>query len=180
MEDIITKKLTEPYFHLFDSKNVSIEEKFKFKKFCPILSQSVSSENADLLIPTSDDWRIHSSKYFTGSKCSNAYKSNSFDKMELDWKKKKNICVFRGSATGCGMTLENNMRLKAAQLSLEHPKLLDAGITDWKPRDKKFSGEPIKIINPKDFNFSLADSLSMDEQTKYKYIFLTNSDGDRM
>ena len=167
---ILTKKLTEPYFHLFDSKSVSIEQKFKFKKFCPILSQSITSMNADLLIPTSDDWRIHSSKYFTGSKCSNAYHPSSFNKMELDWKKKKNICVFRGSATGCGMTLENNMRLKAAQLSLEHPKLLDAGITDWKPRDKKFIGEPIKIINPKDFNFNLVEGISMDMQSKYKYI----------
>ena len=166
---ILKKNLTEPYHHLFDSKDINIEKEYKFKKFCPILSQSVTDDYADILMPTNDDWLINSSKIFT-NQCSNSYTKNKFEKLQLNWKKKKNICVFRGSATGCGMSIDNNMRLKAAQLSLEHPKLLDAGITDWKPRDKKYINEPIKIINPDDFKFKLVDGLSRQEQSEYKYI----------
>jgi len=125
-------------------------------------------------MPTNDDWVMASSKYFT-DKCSTAYNKQSFDKMNVDWKTKKNICVFRGSATGCGMTLENNMRLKAAQLSLEHNKILDVGITDWKARPKKYSDGPVQIINPNDFQFQKALPLSRSEQSNYKYIL--NIDG---
>jgi len=166
---ILKKNLTEPYHHLFDSKNVPIEKEYQFKKFCPILSQSITNDYADILIPTNDDWLMNSSKIFTNN-CSNSYTFNKFENLQLNWKKKKNICVFRGSATGCGMSITNNMRLKAAQISLEYPTLLDAGITDWKPRDKKYSGEPIKIINPNDFKFTLVDGLTRQEQSEYKYI----------
>ena len=169
---ILKKDLTEPFHHLFDSKNVKIEEKYNFKKFAPILSQSITDDYADILMPTNDDWLINSSKFFTNN-CKNSYIKNNNNNKE--WKNKKNICVFRGSATGCGITVDNNMRLKAAQMSIEYPKLLDAGITDWKPRDKKYSGNPIQIINPEDFNFRISDKLSRLEQSSYKYIL--NIDG---
>ena len=39
-----------------------------------------------------------------------------------DFSKKKSVCVFRGSATGCGITTDTNMRLKAAELSYEWAK----------------------------------------------------------
>ena len=161
--------MTEPYNHLFNSNNVKIEKEFQYKKFCPIFSQSITNDFADLLMPTNDDWVMATSKYFTDG-CTSSYNKQSFDKMNLDWKTKKNICVFRGSATGCGITLENNMRLKAAQLSLEHKNILDVGITDWKPRPKKYSDSPIQIINPEDFQFKKALPLTRAEQSNYKYI----------
>ena len=166
---ILKKNLTEPYNHLFNSDKVKIEKEFQYKKFCPIFSQSITNDFADLLMPTNDDWVMATSKYFTDG-CTSSYNKQSFDKMNLDWKTKKNICVFRGSATGCGITLENNMRLKAAQLSLEHKNILDVGITDWKPRPKKYSDSPIQIINPEDFQFKKALPLTRAEQSNYKYI----------
>ena len=166
---ILKKNLTEPYNHLFNSDKVKIEKEFQYKKFCPIFSQSITNDFADLLMPTNDDWVMATSKYFTDG-CTSSYNKQSFDKMNLDWKTKKNICVFRGSATGCGITLENNMRLKAAQLSLEHKNILDVGITDWKPRPKKYSDSPIQIINPDDFQFKKALPLTRAEQSNYKYI----------
>ena len=171
---ILKKNLTEPYNHLFNSDEVKIEKEFQYKKFCPIFSQSITNDFADLLMPTNDDWVMASSKYFT-YKCSTSYNKQSFDKMNIDWKTKKNICVFRGSATGCGMTLENNMRLKAAQLSLENENILDVGITDWKARPKKYSDGPVQIINPNDFQFKKALPLTRSEQSNYKYIL--NIDG---
>ena len=166
---ILKKNLTEPYHHLFDSYNTKIETKYQFKKFAPILSQSITNDYADILIPTSDDWIMNSKKFYT-NKCSNSYINNKFHNIIDNWNKKKNICVFRGSATGCGILINNNMRLKAAQLSLENPDILDAGITDWKARDKKYIGNPIQIINPKNFKFDLVKSLNRYEQSQFKYI----------
>ena len=171
---ILKKNLTEPYNHLFNSDKVKIEKEFQYKKFCPIFSQSITDDFADLLMPTNDDWLMASSKYFTDS-CSTSYNKKSFDKMNIDWKTKKKVCIFRGSATGCGITLENNMRLKAAQLSLQHKNILDVGITDWKPRDKKYSKNPVQIIDPDKFRFQKALPLSRIEQSNYKYIL--NIDG---
>jgi len=38
----------------------------------------------------------------------------------MDWSKKINKAVFRGSATGCGITVDTNMRLKSAYLSASY------------------------------------------------------------
>ena len=166
---ILKKDLTEPYDHLFKNDAVKIEKEYQYKKFCPIFSQSITDKFADLLIPTSDDWRMSSSKYFT-PKCPSSYNKKSFEQINTDWKTKTKMCVFRGSATGCGMNIENNMRLKAAQLSYENPKILNVGITDFKERPKKYENGPVQIINPDDFRFEKADPLTREEQSNYKYI----------
>ena len=171
---ILKKDLTEPYNHLFNSENVKIEEKYQFEKMCPIFSKSVSDKYADILIPTNDEWVMFSNKYFIGE-CSNSYHKKEWDKIITQWNEKKSICIFRGSATGCGITLENNNRLKASDISIDYPELLDAGITDWKARMRKYSGKGIEIINTNSFRFKLANKISNIEKSKYKYIL--NIDG---
>ena len=171
---ILKKDLTEPYNHLFNSENVKIEEQYQFEKMCPLFSKSVSDKYADILIPTNDEWIMASDKYFI-SECSNSYHKKEWDKIITQWNEKKNICIFRGSATGCGITLENNNRLKAADISIDYPELLDAGITDWKARMRKYSGKGIEIINTNSFRFKLANKISNIEKSKYKYIL--NIDG---
>ena len=166
---ILKKNLTHPYNHLFDSDNVDIDEEFKFSKMAPIFSKSVPDDFADLLFPTNDDWILASEKYFLPS-C-----SNKSVNINLNWSSKRNICIFRGSATGCGNTINNNMRLKAANISLSNSNILDAGITDWKQRMKKFKGEPINIINPSVFNFKLANKIDDSFKSNFKYIL--NIDG---
>ena len=97
------------------------------------------------------------------------------------------MCVFRGSATGCGTTIDTNMRLKAAQLSYEWEKsgefknkdgenILDAKLTAWNKKPKIYEGE-FDEINIKDFKFETGKSNFMDlkEQSKHKYIL--NIDG---
>jgi hypothetical protein len=141
---------------------------------CPLFSKSITDSYADLLIPTNDDWVMASNKYFL-SDCSDAYHKKEWDKIIVDWKKKKDLCIFRGSATGCGITLENNMRLKACDMSIDYPDLLDAGITDWKSRMRKYSGKGIEIINKDGFRFKLANKINNIEKSEYKYIL--NIDG---
>ena len=165
---ILKKDLTEPYEHLFDSDKVPIEKKYAFSKFCPIFSQSTTDNYADLLIPTSDEWIMHSGKFFSG--CSNSYQESQFKNMVHDWTKKKEMVVFRGSATQCGSTIDSNQRLKAAQLGYEYPKILDVGITSWKERMKKYKGEEMKIIDKNKFHFDVVQPLTRQQQSEYKYI----------
>ncbi len=166
---LIKKDMTEPYNHLFNSDKVMIEKEFQFKKMCPLFSKSVPDNFADMIIPTNDDWTMASGKYFTAS-CSDDYHKESWDKIVVDWKKKKDICIFRGSATGCGITLENNMRLKAADISVDYPDLLDAGITNWQARMKKYSGSGVDIIDSNGFRFKLANMITNAQKSEYKYI----------
>lgn len=171
---ILKKDYTEPYQHIFDSEDVKIEKEFMFKKMAPIFSKSITDKYADLLIPTNDDWRLASGRFFTDG-CSKEYSKNVIKDIHTNWDSKKPICIFRGSATGCGNTLENNMRLKAADISVDYPDLLDAGITDWKERPKKYMGQEIKIIDKKAFRFELSNFI--DNKTKSAYKYILNIDG---
>ena len=171
---ILKKDFTEPYEHIFDSENIKIEDKYQYKKMAPIFSQSITNDFADMLMPTSDEWIMASNKYFS-SKCTDAYDKSTMSKINTDWKSKKPICIFRGSATGCGMTIQNNMRLKAADLSMDHTDILDAGIIDWNARMKKYKETPIQIIDTTKFRFSLANKINNIEKSNYKYIL--NIDG---
>jgi hypothetical protein len=140
-----------------------------FDKMCHIFSQSISDEFADLLIPTNDEWRIVSDKFFTSS-CGNEYKKESRDKWNYDWKSKISKCIFRGGATGCGTRIDNNMRLKACDLSVDRPDILDAGIVDWKARMRKVKDEPINIIDTNKLRFKLSNKINNVEKSNYKYI----------
>ena len=70
------------------------------------------------------------------------------------------MCIFRGSATGCGITVENNPRLKAASIGLGHRDILDIGITDWNARAKKYMGRPIEIIDTTKLGFKIANKIN--------------------
>ena len=171
---LLKKDNTEPYEHLFDSDKVKIEKEFQFKKLAPIFSKSITSDFADLLIPVQDDWYYASNKFFTDG-CTDSYTKDALKKINTDWSKKKEIAIFRGSATGCGITTETNMRLRAAEISKANPTLLDSGITDWNMRLKKYKKQPIDIIDPSKFSFKLANKIDNIEKSNHKYIL--NIDG---
>ena len=171
---ILKKDYTEAYDNLFDGDSIPLDPKYKFKKMCPIFSKSATDKFADLLIPNEDDWRRVSNKFFR-EECSDSYRQEKLEKLNYDWKTKKPVCIFRGSATGCGITLDTNMRLKAADLSLDYPKILDAGITKWNSKPKKYKNKPIMIINEAGFRFKLASMINDVEKSGFKYIL--NIDG---
>jgi hypothetical protein len=171
---LLKKDYTEPYEHLFDGNNIKIEKEYQFKKMAPIFSKSIKSDFADLLIPVQDDWYYASNKFFTDG-CIDSYTKDSLKNLNTDWTKKMDIAIFRGSATGCGITTETNMRLRAAEISKKYPSILNAGITDWNMRLKKYKGMPIDIIDPQKLSFKLANKIDNIEKSNYKYIL--NIDG---
>ena len=169
---ILNKDLTHPYEHLFDNQKVKIAE---YKKMCPIFSQSVCDENADLMFPTNDDIIRITGNYFT-DKCSSQYFRD--ETINRDWKKKESIAIFRGGATGCGLDIENNPRLMVCYLSTKHPDLLDAGITDFNAKGKKYSGKGLSVIDIKkmeSMGIVIKKGINNAEKSNYKYII--NVDG---
>ncbi len=166
---ILKNDFTEPYHHLFDSETIKVEPEYQFNKMAPLFSQSKMDTFTDLLIPTNDEWRMASNKFFT-SGCGDEYKKESRDKWNYNWKTKIAKCIFRGGATGCGISIDNNMRLKASDISMDHPDILDVGIVDWKARMRKVKGEPIQIIDTNKLRFKLANKINNIEKSNYKYI----------
>ena len=207
---ILREGFKEPYNHLFDDKK--IEKDYQFKTFTPILSQCSASgyenkENTDpkldlkfhdIMVPTQDDMMRISDKIHPDD-CKNNY-AHTTD-FELDWDKKKKTCVFRGGMTGCGMTKETNMRLKAAKMSYdfektgknmrEGSKIVDMKLTslNWFSRYKIYqkefnSSEETFEKLPSDFKKDIEKDpktkrsknfMSLQEQSKCKYIL--NIDG---
>jgi hypothetical protein len=164
---VMKKNLTEPYHDIYDDYNKELTS-HKYNKYCPILSTSSSDDFADIAIPNEDDILISDNKYFINA-CKNNYKDVLLQKNPI-WEDKKNIALFRGSATGCGITIDTNQRLKLAHLSYTLNKsYLDAKIVGWNKRPKKFMNKPLETIDPNDFNFKEGNKMTRDEQLQYKY-----------
>jgi hypothetical protein len=166
---ILTRNGTEPYNNIYGD-DVPLKS-YKFEKYLPILSMCTSDKYADVAIPTHEDWaRIKSKEgVFFPQKCRNY----NF-KFNLNWESKKPIAVFRGSNTGCGFNVNNNPRLKLVKLGVEHPNMLDVGITNWNLRIRKNKdSEYLQIPEVKDLR--LVGKLSPEKQSNYKYVI--NVDG---
>lgn len=174
----ITRKLYEPYFHIWDSMEKELTSQ-KYENYAPIFSYCSTPHFADIMIPTYACWREITQRYYPSS-CSNVNKSLVIS----DWNKKIATAIFRGSGTGCGITPDTNQRLKIAELSylwnkdrrynnqnkLDGIPYLNAGVVGWNKRDKKFMGKPIDIINTRKLKFNKVDYIDMNDQTNHKYI----------
>ena len=162
---ILTKDGTEPYNNIWDGF-VPLKSHL-YKKYSPILSMSKTDKYADVLIPTHDDWaRISRDKNrWFPRKC------NPKEVYITDWAKKKNIAVFRGTSTGCGIDASTNKRIKLAQISKKHPDILDAGITKWNLRPRKLQNvKYLDYIKKDQTGLKIANFLSGSQQSEYKYI----------
>jgi len=171
-----TSDSVEPYFDMWNSKNTPLKS-HNYEKYSPILSMSKTDKFEDILIPTHEDWaRVQSleNKWFPSSSRSTI--ENSIDIFK--WENKKPIALFRGSSTGKGILIEDNMRLKVSYMSSLNLKdekdnlnYLDAGITKWNVRARKISNsKKLQTIDVESLPFGLSNYLSLKEQSEYKYI----------
>lgn len=175
---LITRDETEAYTSLF-GENVKVLS-HNYNTYSPLVSMVTTDNNADLPIPTAEDWArvsMRENKYFK------KYCTRKFDDLfETKWNDRIPIAVFRGSSTGCGVTIDTNIRLKLAYISSKKPKrdnnlILDAGITKWSLRPRLIDGQ-FYVQNVSQFKkngIDLVNTLSPLEQSKYKY--LINVDG---
>lgn len=154
---VLKRNLTEPYHHIFNSRNRPLRN-YRFKSYLPIMSMSGSEDFADIMLPTDDDIAIFFKQHHFRHKISPPV-----------WDNKKAIALFRGGATGCGTTLQTNQRLKLADMSSTIPRL-NAKVTSWNKRPKKYYREELTIIEPNELPFKLGDKMTINEQVKYKYL----------
>lgn len=161
---MLNKNLKDSYTNIV---NKELDDKYKFNKYAPILSSGGSIETADICMCTQDDW-LRTSKKIYPDDCKNGYVN---DVKLCDWNEKINKAVFRGSATGCGMG-DDNVRIKATNLSSKYPDYLNAGITSFNRKLKKNIGKPLTVIDTK---INKSSFMTLDEKATYKYIL--NLDG---
>jgi hypothetical protein len=182
---VLRQNYLEPYDKIFPDKKLS--EEYIHKNYTPVLSQSGNTNYHDIPVPTEDDMLRISPDIYPSS-CKNPY--NNIPEFNTKWKDKIDVCVFRGNATGCGITIDTNMRLMAAHLSYKWKKnssfknddgidVLDAKLTGWNNRRGKLNDDTFQRLNPKKFDFKkdVGKKNFMDilDQSKHKYIL--NIDG---
>ena len=154
---------TEPYWQIY-GKNVNLPTEYNFNKFVPILGMSYDSKSADIPIPTYEDWMVITRKYFP-PQCKEPFKKVK----AVPWRKKENKAFFRGSATGCGVTVEDNPRLKLSKISLTREDL-DVGVTR-RVNKLRLKNDKLVYTDLIRDGIPAAKFVPMDEQQKFKYIF---------
>lgn len=164
---MLNKNLKNSYTSIIDKK---LDGKYIHNKYAPILSPGGSIETADICMCTQDDWLRISKKIYPDD-CANNYLRNI---ETVGWDKKINKAVFRGSATGCGINTDDNVRIKASELSAKYPEYLDAGITTFNRKIKKNLNEPLKVINFGQTK-TKANFMTLKDKAQFKYIL--NLDG---
>lgn len=167
---VLTPNRMEPYFHIFDNLTTPLTD-HNYDKYVPIASFSKNKNFADILIPNYADWRNVTGELYP-TQCVDMEK----DDINKEWEKKIAKAIFRGSATGCGTTPEDNQRINLAKMSKEFSKdsktknLMDAGLVGKNLRDKKFMGKKLDFFRFKDYDLMYSERKSMNEQSNYKYI----------
>ena len=177
---LLTRNETEAYSMIFGPNRRLLSH--NYKTYSPIFSMCSRDNYADICIPTWQDWErvssISDGKFFP--KGCRDYNNN----FNINWSNKKNIAVFRGGSTGCGINIRNNIRLKVSYMSYTNPtykgeKILDAGVTDFNIRPRLLptrNGECLlTTIHTDTLKFGKVDFLSPLQQSEYKYII--NIDG---
>lgn len=128
------------------------------KYFWIVGSQSLTDDNLDIPVPSADEW-----KYLNNNKITNL--------QYVDWKDKINVAFFRGTSTGCGNTIDNNVRLKLSDISYkDKTNTLDVGISSLINRIK-VKNSFVVLFNYDKLKYLIKPFVSYDQQLKYKYIF---------
>lgn len=154
---LLRKDGKEPWPMASGDKKLPFKMESINDKFIPILSSSGGVDYWDIPIPTFDDLDI-------------AFGRNKEIGTEdmANWKLKKPVAVFRGSASGCGVTPETNQRIKLA--SMKKTPFLDVGLTGVVSDKLKF--DPVYGLTNLDLSKKLkpVQRLSFRQQSFYKYI----------
>lgn len=122
---------------------------YNFPNHLPMFAYSGQKGYYDIPIPTYDDMEL----YFKPYKAPN-----------VDWESKKEVAVFRGSPTGCGYTVQTNMRLKLATMKSD---LLDVGIVETRG---VMRFDPVHGLDELNINIPKVPFMLLDQQAKHKYI----------
>lgn len=182
--NIEKSSIVEPYGFIFDRDDCDPDQdiplsRHAFQSYAPILSFYTSERFSDIAFPPSEDWEaatgmVFPSSFFhsfnnenelvLGGDARDLFTTENLKKFHKSWEEKVPTAFFRGTATGGGVTVDTNQRLKLASLSYEWSKLsafngsgasphafLDAKITGWNKRDKKIASSKMSFFEREKF-----------------------------
>ena len=140
-----------------------------------VLSQYVAADSSDLSMPNLEDYR----RCFAGARFGSAGGVERGLPEVAPWEARKACAVFRGSASGAGVSVHTNPRLRLCALSRawEHggdaEPLLDAKLTSWNQRQKLGPDGVVRVLDPRSIHPCLDvgkhNYLTWEEQRYYKY-----------
>jgi hypothetical protein len=152
--------LSEPYDFVFDEAPQPLPREL-YTTYAPIASFFVSSTAsfADLPLVTTDDWETATGAVFPPHFVDLRSASNR-SAHDVEWSERVATAIFRGNATGPGVTPHTNQRLALAELSfkwahdplladgnpVDGVRFLDAGVVGINLRDRKMKGRPMTYI----------------------------------
>lgn len=160
---IIRKDRNHPYDRLYKGTVLPyLGSMYQMVDEIPIFSQSITDEYSDELIPNDDD--------IVGMLC-----DSKREMYNTNWDLKKGMAVFRGSATGCGTTPENNPRLKLYEIAKTNKDTMDVKLIGLNEKIKVDEEGYVRVIDKNKYprmnkEYKEEHSLSPKEQSKFKYI----------
>jgi hypothetical protein len=164
---LVHKRGMEPWVDVVGSERNDIG--FIPKRFLPIFNTTGGENYFDIPIPNFDDvsYTKNLLRYSEGPE--------DFRDLSTLWSNKKPTAVFRGSATGCGYSPENNDRLRLSKLAqdLNDKSLLDAGIVRGDLSREKYifnRDTGLGFLKMDRYNIKIVERLTKKEQSQYKYI----------
>ncbi len=151
----------EPYARFVGTDTLSREA---YTSYAPIFSFYTGTAFADVPMPLTEDWRAIDA---AESETPNA-------SLSAAWERAAPVAVFRGTATGNGITPETNVRIRLVQYSAEHADVCDCKFVGYNQRDKVTSvdaaGMHVGFLRAASLP-PLAPRMSMDQQAAaYKYV----------
>jgi hypothetical protein len=140
----------EPYERYVHTSKLDREV---YSVYLPVFSFYTGSDMADLPMPTSDDWALAIGKWLpsvsAGPPAPGVDGRGGGGGKHLP----AQVAVFRGTATGAGITPATNVRLRLVEFSKRRPDLVDARLVGFNLRDRVVatSAESITVDFLSDF-----------------------------
>lgn len=157
----------------------ALPEAFLNKPFIPIVSQSTTTDHADLPMPTGDDWKticantfFASTKYnYNNNSAETVFSNESTPRTDLPpWEKRQPVVIWRGQGTGCGNDSTTNPRMKLNELTEGGMAGLDARIMRYTERIKARFEDGQVHVDYKPTVDVQKYKMPMSEQLKYKFV----------
>jgi len=134
-----------------------------YRSYAPIFSFYTGTAYADVPIPLSEDWRALGQET-----------AATADVLQNAWRRAAPVAVFRGTATGNGITPETNVRIRLVQYSALNRDVCDCQFVGYNQRDKVVAvdaaGIHVGFLRAASLP-PLAPRMSMEQQAAaYKYV----------
>lgn len=103
-----------------------------YRAYAPVFSFYTGAGTADVPMPTTEDWACATGRSFPPGTA--VVDVAAFAAVPHGDRQPR--AVFRGTATGAGITVDTNVRLRLAAFGASRPDVVDAGVTGYNLRDK--------------------------------------------